>query len=297
LDQVHDGVNDVGGAPSDRVVTSGDAATPVTASSSSRAPDPADTSVTIRADAAGLNRLDLGVPTAGVGANPDASRPPSELDSSVDAVGQLDSDLMIDLGRPDSGFDDALTDMDANEVMPAEDRLDMFSVDLATPDASPMDANAFMPAEDRLDMFTVDMATLDASPMVNMASCPVGPGVDDCRFGWTTRQLEEQESMRVQLEQRIRAGMPLPALVGRQLVFGFSCEGLFAPPTPQAAFDLLDMDGLRVYRIDDLLTGQVYTWHKFYMGDTEVGYLYAYDTLTLVGIVGDGDINRCQIER
>ena len=78
-------------------------------------------------------------------------------------------------------------------------------------------------------------------------------------------------------------------------VFGFACEGVFTPETVEDAFSIIDQDGLRIYEFGDAVGQPQWTWYRFYMGDTEIGYIFKKGTLRLDALVGDGDIVRCQI--
>ena len=142
-----------------------------------------------------------------------------------------------------------------------------------------------------------DMETASEDASFGPSKCAERDGVDPCLFGRTTRILESQPFLSVTLEARHRTMETVSALEGEQLLFGFLCDEIFSPDSPEAAFDLLDMDGLRIFRVIHTETDDVYTWLKFYMGDTEVGYIYAESTMTMVAIVSDQDIYRCQVSR
>ena len=128
-------------------------------------------------------------------------------------------------------------------------------------------------------------------------ACPQLPAVNECLFGLDTRRLLENSAFTIELVARYFESASLSALERRAFVQGFECGGLFNPADADEAFGLIDMDGLRRYRVLHQQSEQSFDWYKFYMGDTEVGYLYMDASLSMVGIVSDGDINRCQVSK
>ena len=78
------------------------------------------------------------------------------------------------------------------------------------------------------------------------------------------------------------------------MVYGFGCEGLFEPATAEEALGLIDEQGLAMWRVENLATGQQFTWLRYFMGDTEVGHIFAENSLTLVARINDGDVVECR---
>ena len=186
--------------------------------------------------------------------------------------------LLRDVGR--SAFDGSLVERDMMG---------------SSPDGM-MTKDAFQPRDSALVIMT-DMQEMELDAGWGEPKCSSREEVDMCLFGRTSRILESQPFLSVTLEARHRTFEALSALEGEQLLFGFLCDDIFSPDSPEAAFNLLDMDGLRIFRVVHTETDTAYTWLKFYMGDTEVGYLYAESTMTMVAIVSDQDIYRCQVSR
>ena len=58
-------------------------------------------------------------------------------------------------------------------------------------------------------------------------------------------------------------------------------------------FELIDQGRVRVFRVRRVRPLAYFTWFKFYMGDTEIGYVFREDTRDLVGLISDQDFARC----
>ena len=125
--------------------------------------------------------------------------------------------------------------------------------------------------------------------------CPTMRTVELCRFGNTSLALVERSGLDVELTARHYSDETMTPNEQNAWVFGFACEGVFAPDTVTQAFELIDQDGLRVYRITDEQRTVAFTWFRFYMGDTEIGYIYEEGTSKVAALVSDGDILRCQV--
>jgi hypothetical protein len=136
------------------------------------------------------------------------------------------------------------------------------------------------------------MPSPDMGGPIEAGPCPEGPFFDDCAFGWTSRELRESNTLRVTEGANHRATNTMDELTQRQLVYGFMCEALFMPDTPAEALAVLD-DGVTLYRVVIIDTGEAFTWLRFYQGDTEVGHLFAEGTMDLVARVSDQDIVDC----
>jgi hypothetical protein len=116
--------------------------------------------------------------------------------------------------------------------------------------------------------------------------------VSDCAFGITSRQLRQSNTLEVTEGPTHTTADTMDELTGRQLVYGFGCEDIFMPDTPALAVEMTD-DGVTVSRVVILSTSQAFTWLRFYMGDTEVGYIFAEGTLTLTARISDQDVVAC----
>ncbi len=61
-------------------------------------------------------------------------------------------------------------------------------------------------------------------------------------------------------------------------------------------WEYVDYDGVFEHGVVEP-GGDRFTWVRWYVGDTEVGYIYFEGTLQLAAIVGDGDIHHCTVAR
>jgi hypothetical protein len=128
------------------------------------------------------------------------------------------------------------------------------------------------------------------------ASTPDQAIYGDCLFGWLSQHLKNAPHLMVTETGRFASAAAVPPLLGQQLVQGIELDG-WAPgvSTLEQVFNYIDPDGLYVNSVLDALTGDRYTWVKFYAGDTEVGYLYPVGSLDLVAVVSDGDVINCTV--
>jgi len=128
------------------------------------------------------------------------------------------------------------------------------------------------------------------------ASTPDPATYGECLFGWTSQHLKNAPHLLVAETGRFASAASVPPLLGQQLVQGIQQDG-WAPgvSTVEQVFEFIDPDGLYVNSVIDSLTGDRFTWAKFYAGDTEVGYLYRVGTLDMVAIVSDGDVIDCTV--
>jgi hypothetical protein len=146
----------------------------------------------------------------------------------------------------------------------------------------------------------LDMARpmVDAALIVDMMTVPIrmcpeeNPNIA-CLFGATSRALQADQRLQVIPGIQHRRIATMGPLEQNQLVHGFACEGVFAPATAEAALRLVD-DGVQVYTVRRVNPDGLFTWFRFYMGDTEVGYLFRQGTMALVAIVSDQDIVNCR---
>jgi len=118
----------------------------------------------------------------------------------------------------------------------------------------------------------------------------------ECLFGWTSQHLENAPHLLVAETGRFATAAAVPPLLGQQLVRGIERDG-WAPgvSTVEQVFNYIDPDGLYVNSVINSLTGDRFTWAKFYAGDTEVGYLYREGSMNMVAIVSDGDVINCTV--
>ena len=132
----------------------------------------------------------------------------------------------------------------------------------------------------------------DASQSVP-AVCPSDIEITPCVFGLNTRALMSDVNFQWLSSTVYTNAEGLTPLQQRRLVFGFQCEGVFMPNTAEAALDLTD-DGLRITRLNYNPENEPFEWYRFYMGDTEVGFIFSEIDGQLVALVGDQDIRSCQ---
>jgi len=109
-------------------------------------------------------------------------------------------------------------------------------------------------------------------------------------FGETTGQMAEAEHLTIRETGRFSSADSMPANVKQQLLNGFRFEG-WDVSTAQEALDMIDSDGVAIKEIKVNGTSQCFTHLEFYMGDTEVGYIYRAGTLQRVAVVSDQDIH------
>ncbi len=193
---------------------------------------------------------------------PSVPASPTAPDASVDTEPDTDPDTARD---PDRG--DPAADPDADTPLEV------------TPD-TPVDG---------LDA----SSDADTPPAV---ACPDGPFAGTCAFGLTSSALLASGALTVELEATHTTAETFGEVEGRQLLHGFRCEGIFAPTTVAQALELIDDDGVRVYRITRLDNDDEFIWLRFYQGDTEVGFIFADGTFELVARVSDQDVVDCTEE-
>ena len=123
------------------------------------------------------------------------------------------------------------------------------------------------------------------------------PVFADCAFGLTTRDLRDAPHLLVQCAGHFVDAPSLPGRVAAQLVAGLEEEGWADGGGVADLFaENVDEEGIYVNSITLLATGETFDWLEFFMGDTEVGYLFRGGTTELVGCVGDGEIYDCQVQ-
>lgn len=145
----------------------------------------------------------------------------------------------------------------------------------------------------------VDGFAGDAGAFEAELSCASGTPEPDptiygeCIFGGTTRDLTDAEHLTLTEVGNYRELGELPTLVGEQMWAGVQSEdwGWFADLAE--LFDAVDSDGVYETNVRDGVSGADYTWLRWYMGDTEVGYVFDVGSLAPVAKIGDGDIYDC----
>ena len=108
-------------------------------------------------------------------------------------------------------------------------------------------------------------------------------------FGSDSRQLEVVEHLTVVEQGSFMTADELPSVVAEQLVEGFQFDG-WDVRSAEEAMAMIDPDGVTVKQITVDATGECFTHLEFYMGDTEVGYIYAEGASELTAVVSDQDI-------
>ncbi len=147
----------------------------------------------------------------------------------------------------------------------------------------------------------VDGYHLDAGAFEISVGCeadaPAPPAeVDECLFGETSSQLRESDHLEVGVLQQYEAVADVPDLIGQQMVQGVQDEGWADVSTLADVWEYVDYDGVFEHGVVEP-GGDRFTWVRWYVGDTEVGYIYFEGTLQLAAIVGDGDIHHCTVAR
>ena len=203
------------------------------------------------------------------------------------------------IGIPNNRIDVGVSQPDIRSEAPPSD---MLSADIFRGDASHSvsvddnDANVTID-EPALDMALVQtndvgMPVDDASQSVP-AVCPNDIDTTSCIFGLNTRALSSDANFQSLSTTLYTNADELTPLQQRRLVFGFQCDGVFMPNTAEAALELTD-DGLRIIRLNYEPGNEPFEWYRFYMGDTEVGFIFSEIDGQLVALVGDQDIRSCQ---
>jgi len=137
-----------------------------------------------------------------------------------------------------------------------------------------------------------DMSTPSGDSAILEPQCPMPVAAVDCVFGMSARALVNDGQVSVMEGVTVVDVIALGDLAQRQLLFGFQCEGLFEPADARDALALSD-DGVTILTIRRVNPIQLYTWLRFYMGDTEIGYIYRQNTLELVARISDQEVTAC----
>ncbi len=203
--------------------------------------------------------------------------------------GSVPTDV-LDRGGPESSLQDArmIQDMALVDAAPSVDaRPPPVELDMS------LEMDAALPTVDaRLPEDEMDAAVGPDMAVENPPQCPVDAPANLCLFGETSRVLMNDERLQVTPGIRHQNVGTMGPLEQAQLVLGFGCEGLFSPDTAQEALEMTD-DGVQSLLIRRVNPTAYFTWYRFYMGDTEVGYIFRQGSLDLVAMVSDQDMHRC----
>ena len=203
------------------------------------------------------------------------------------------------IGVPNDRIDVGMSQPDVRSEAPPSD---MLSADVFRGDVSHSVAVDDNDANVTIDEAALDMAlvqTNDVGTPVDDASqsvpavCPSDIETTSCIFGLNTRALSSDANFQSLSTTLYTNADELTLLQQRRLVFGFQCEGVFMPDTAESALELTD-DGLRIIRLNYEPENEFFEWYRFYMGDTEVGFIFSEIDGQLVALVGDQDIRSCQ---
>ena len=196
-----------------------------------------------------------------------------------------------DSGRP-SPTDVSMSSVDLGRLFDAEMMTDQSFMDAL------VYADSFSPMADVGVSVDAEVTATDSGSQeagIGEGFCPEESAVDRCIFGGTSLQLVEQSGLMPMLTARHYDPSTMSGLEQSAWVFGFACEGIFTPVSAEEAFSIIDQDGLRIYEFGDTSNPSQWAWYRFYMGDTEIGYIFRKGTLSLDALVSDGDIIRCQV--
>ncbi len=118
----------------------------------------------------------------------------------------------------------------------------------------------------------------------------------ECLFGWTSSDMDSAPHLQIaQIGQYLEASL-VPPLVAQQLVQGIQQDGWASVSTIDDIFEFVDPDGVYVRSVLDSLSGDRFTWLRFFAGDTEVGYIFREGGLEQAALVSDGDVNECIVQ-
>ncbi len=122
------------------------------------------------------------------------------------------------------------------------------------------------------------------------------PAFAECAFGETTHDLRDAPHLLVESRGQGSTAAQLSGMAATQLITGLAAEGWSADADIEEIFERhVDDEGVYMNAITLLATGEQFDWLEFFMGDTEVGYIFRSGTTELVGCVGDGEIYDCAI--
>ena len=122
------------------------------------------------------------------------------------------------------------------------------------------------------------------------------PAFAECAFGTTTHDLRDAPHLLVQTSGHSPTAADLPGITAAQLMTGLRLEGWAEDDDIEGVFEQhIDEEGVYHNEVSLLSTGEQFDWLEFFMGDTEVGYLFRAGSTELVGCIGDGEIYDCTI--
>ena len=122
------------------------------------------------------------------------------------------------------------------------------------------------------------------------------PTFAECAFGETTHDLRDAPHLLVESRGQGSTAAALTGMAAAQLLAGLTAEGWAESTDIEDVFQRhVDDEGVYMNAITLLATGEQFDWLEFFMGDTEVGYIFRSGTTDLIGCVGDGEIYDCEI--
>jgi hypothetical protein len=122
------------------------------------------------------------------------------------------------------------------------------------------------------------------------------PAFAECAFGETTRDLRDAPHLLVESCGHSPTAADLPGIAAQQLLTGLVAEGWAEDDDIETIFEKhIDAEGVYQNSVVLLATGEAFDWLEFFMGDTEVGYLFRAGSTQLVGCIGDGEIYDCSV--
>lgn len=123
------------------------------------------------------------------------------------------------------------------------------------------------------------------------------PAFAECAFGQTTHDLRDAPHLLVESRGQGSTAAGLTGMAAAQLLAGLTAEGWAEGTDIEEIFEKhVDDEGVYMNAITLLASGEQFDWLEFFMGDTEVGYIFRSGTTDLVGCVGDGEIYDCAIQ-
>ena len=116
---------------------------------------------------------------------------------------------------------------------------------------------------------------------------------NQCIFGVTSNEMAMLSSLQISPVGSYVAGQLVATdLAARQLMESFRRE-MISVSNVDEALNYTD-DGLDLFTIVHTASGNRFTHLKFYLGDTEVGYLFLEGGIKLRAFISDGDVRDCQ---
>jgi len=117
---------------------------------------------------------------------------------------------------------------------------------------------------------------------------------DDCLFGDTSSELRASTLVDITDVGTYGSASEIPETTAQQFMTGMEAEGYAEFDTLGEAFAYTD-DGVYAFNVVAKHDAASYAWLKWWAGDTEVGYLFDGETVSIVAVVSDGDIQDCTV--